>query len=537
MNLRTCGAIVVSLITVTASLQAQTSPVTLDTVSGYSGWGWTALVMHNGLITLATVPAIGGRVMRYDLGTHPSLFVNSAEFGHTYTPSRTAPWHNFGGFKTWPSPQNRWPNNWPPPPTLDAGSYTFRLDTLSQPGDSASVFVASPSEQWVAPKIRYERTATVYRGSTRVRMEQTMINDSSAAQSWGIWGVSQSIVAHQGQSDYQNFWVYFPLNPQSVFGPTGVGAGPHPQDTSSGWKGEIAPGVYGVQFVPSNALLFGDPARGWIAYADLRDSMVFAKTFRIFDGSQYPDGGARISVYESGAAPPQYFEVEVKGPVVPVAPNGGRYTFTEDWWAGKVRGPVLDVDSVGAISARLSYQSGSHLLTGCYGVFYQGSAQAVVVNAGGDVVGEGKTHSVSPLEEFVLQDTMTFPAGASSVQVRVYNETGGFVGVVDTADVALLISSVGDARPGLASGYALAPGYPNPFNNGTVLTFFCPRSASGSLKIFDLLGKEVAVLETGPFSAGEHRARWSPSHVSSGIYIARLEIAGESRIQKLLYLR
>ena len=70
-----------------AILHCQTSNVAIQTVSNYKEWGWdTTIVMQNGLITMATVPAIGGRVMQYDLGSLPSMMVNSSLFGKTYTP-------------------------------------------------------------------------------------------------------------------------------------------------------------------------------------------------------------------------------------------------------------------------------------------------------------------------------------------------------------------------------------------------------------------------------------------------------------------
>ena len=102
-----------------ALLYGQPSTITIQTVSNYNQWKWdTTIVMKNDLITMATVPAIGGRVMQYDLGTLPSMMVNSREFGNKYTPA-SGGYHNFGGFKNWPSPQNVWPGTWPPPPTLD----------------------------------------------------------------------------------------------------------------------------------------------------------------------------------------------------------------------------------------------------------------------------------------------------------------------------------------------------------------------------------------------------------------------------------
>ena len=97
-----------------AILHGQTSNVTIQTVSNYKGWNWdTTIVLQNGLITMATVPSIGGRVMQYDLGSIPSMMINSSLLGKTYTPAQNGYW-NFGGYKTWPSPQSIWPSAWPP---------------------------------------------------------------------------------------------------------------------------------------------------------------------------------------------------------------------------------------------------------------------------------------------------------------------------------------------------------------------------------------------------------------------------------------
>ena len=71
-----------------ATLHSQTPNVTIQTVSNYKGWKWdTTIVMQNDLITMATVPAIGGRVMQYDLGSLPSIMVNSSLLGKKYTPA------------------------------------------------------------------------------------------------------------------------------------------------------------------------------------------------------------------------------------------------------------------------------------------------------------------------------------------------------------------------------------------------------------------------------------------------------------------
>jgi hypothetical protein len=130
--------------------------VSLKSIPNYKQWGWNAIVMQNDFITIATVPAIGARVMQYDLGNLPSVYINSAELGNTYTPTQNVQLHLFGGYKTWPSPQNNWSNGgWPPPPTLDFGTYTV-TDSLSTK-DSVYLVVESQIEKWLSPGIQFIR--------------------------------------------------------------------------------------------------------------------------------------------------------------------------------------------------------------------------------------------------------------------------------------------------------------------------------------------------------------------------------------------
>lgn len=515
------------------ALSAQTSSVSYQDISNYKQWGWNAVVMQNGIITLATVPSIGGRVMQYDLGSLSSVMVNPTLFGKTYTPAQNGQWYNFGGFKTWPAPQSVWPGTWPPPPTLDYGMYTI-VDSV-QTNDSVAVSVLSLTEKWIAPNIRFLRKATIYPGTSRVKMEQTIINNGASDVTWGVWSIVQSIVNHPGKTDYQNFWAYFPLNPKSVWssGDTALGS-------SKAWKGEISPGTYGVQFSPDNAKIFADPDRGWIAYANLSDTVVFARTFPIFDGMDYPDGGARVSVYVSSPASssaPAYMEVEVKGPLVNLAAGGGQYTFTENWWAAKVEGPVLDVDSVGAVAHKLSYSKSPEDLVADYGVFYDGTANLAFVDLQGKVISEGKKYTVSPLEEFHLEEMVTIPDSAKSVEVQVHDSSGAFIGILEAEDISQLPTNVGVTAQKVASEFRLFPNYPNPFNGGTVIRIYSPRVARGSIRIYDILGREVAQLGSGMLTAGEHRYNWNPENLSSGVYIAKLEANGIQMTQKMIYLR
>ncbi|MFZ1977344.1 MAG: T9SS type A sorting domain-containing protein [Bacteroidota bacterium] len=517
----------------TTLLHAQTAGVSLQTIANYNQWGWNAVALQNGFITIAAVPAIGGRIMQYNLGSLQSIFINpdTSLLGKTFTPAPNGQWHNFGGYKTLPAPQEHWnvPGNWPPPPSLDYGAYTI-TDTI-RTNDSVSVEVASPVEQWTTPEISFIRKATLYTGTSRVKMDQTIVNNGTDTLNWSVWSITPSIVHHPNTTDYQNYWVYFPINPNSVYGQSGVS----PQGASNAWKGEIASGVYGIQYTPDNTLIYSDPDNGWIAYADLSDAVVFARTFDIFEGTHYPDS-ARVTVYVSSPSP-LYMEVEVKSPIVELAPGGGKYTFTENWWAAKVQAPILEVNSIGAIARRLSYNPVTQILSSTCGIFYEGIAQTVFLDVNRQILSEGRQHNVSPLNEIQLQDTTAIPNETKTVEIQVHNVNGDLIGVLDSADVSQLLTDVIPKTPALPLEYHPASNYPNPFNPSTTISFTVLQAGPVSLKVFDLMGRQVAELMNRTLAPGTYNTSFDGSHLSSGVYFYRLETGSIRETHKLVLIK
>jgi flagellar hook assembly protein FlgD len=318
-----------------------------------------------------------------------------------------------------------------------------------------------------------------------------------------------------------------------------------PERTSTAWKGEVAPGVYGVQFVADNTKIFADPAKGWIAYTVLSDTVVFVRTFPIFDGEQYPDDGARVTVYVSGNSPPLYMEVEVKGPVVALAATGGNYTFTENWWAAKVRAPVLDVDSVGAIAERLSYNSTTQSLSAIYGVFYKGTAKVTFVDAQGTILTEGQSHTITPLEEFQLQEIVAIPDNAKTVEVLVYNNKDELVGVLESADVSQLLTAVEAKTPAVLSEFRLSANYPNPFNPTTTIRYHLPQATYVDLSIYNVQGQRIQTLVRAYQTVGDYNVQWNGKvngiTAASGVYFARLSAQGNqgtnALVQRMLLIK
>jgi photosystem II stability/assembly factor-like uncharacterized protein len=85
--------------------------------------------------------------------------------------------------------------------------------------------------------------------------------------------------------------------------------------------------------------------------------------------------------------------------------------------------------------------------------------------------------------------------------------------------------------------FEIKQNYPNPFNPTTIFSFSLPSKEFASLKVYDLLGREVATLVDEERSAGEHFVQWNASSFSSGIYIYRLEARKFVETKKLLLMK
>ncbi|MEI7907509.1 MAG: T9SS type A sorting domain-containing protein, partial [Bacteroidota bacterium] len=79
--------------------------------------------------------------------------------------------------------------------------------------------------------------------------------------------------------------------------------------------------------------------------------------------------------------------------------------------------------------------------------------------------------------------------------------------------------------------------YPNPFNPSTTIRFSIPVSGFVSLKIFNVLGKEVAQLVNDERTAGNYSVQFNASAYAGGVYFVRLQTGNALRTAKMVYLK
>ena len=95
----------------------------------------------------------------------------------------------------------------------------------------------------------------------------------------------------------------------------------------------------------------------------------------------------------------------------------------------------------------------------------------------------------------------------------------------------------------IPSDFELSQNFPNPFNPETTIRYGLPREEQVTLKIYNILGKEVATLLSNERkAAGNHVAIWDGRNrrgqlVASGIYVYQLRAGDFSAIRKMAYVR
>ena len=85
--------------------------------------------------------------------------------------------------------------------------------------------------------------------------------------------------------------------------------------------------------------------------------------------------------------------------------------------------------------------------------------------------------------------------------------------------------------------FALEQNYPNPFNPTTTISYQLPEVNRITLKVFDVLGREVATLVNNVEGPGYKTMQWNASGVASGFYFYKLQAGDFTQTKKLILLR
>ena len=101
-----------------------------------------------------------------------------------------------------------------------------------------------------------------------------------------------------------------------------------------------------------------------------------------------------------------------------------------------------------------------------------------------------------------------------------------------------IITGIDDSQQGvIPDKFTLSQNYPNPFNPSTTIRFQIPNSSFVNLKVYDILGNEVATLVNEEKSSGSYEANWNASNLSSGVYFCKLQAGSFVETRKMILLK
>ena len=124
--------------------------------------------------------------------------------------------------------------------------------------------------------------------------------------------------------------------------------------------------------------------------------------------------------------------------------------------------------------------------------------------------------------------------GITGCSTALYNTVTARPNVCFTMIPLLGVTPVSSTMPTV---YSLSQNYPNPFNPVTKINFALPKQGFVTLKIYDVLGREVRTLVNEVKSAGQFSVDFNASEFSSGVYFYRLETDGFSDIKRMMLIK
>ena len=102
-----------------------------------------------------------------------------------------------------------------------------------------------------------------------------------------------------------------------------------------------------------------------------------------------------------------------------------------------------------------------------------------------------------------------------------------------TVDLITSVEQITD--DGLPKEFRLEQNYPNPFNPTTTIQFAVPKTSIVTIKIYDVIGREVATLIDDEYQPGQYKVVFEAGQLATGLYIYRIQ-AGDFRETKKLML-
>jgi hypothetical protein len=156
-------------------------------------------------------------------------------------------------------------------------------------------------------------------------------------------------------------------------------------------------------------------------------------------------------------------------------------------------------------------------------------------------------YGVDVANNYAIVDSFSLPGDISGTDAfprgLAFSNDGktAYVGLFDTRFDRLYrfdkVTGVEEDGQVVVDGYKLSQNYPNPFNPSTKITFELKSSGYTTLKIYDMLGNEVATLVQNELASGSHSVNFNAASLASGTYVYQLNVNGTRITNKMVILK
>ncbi len=140
---------------------------------------------------------------------------------------------------------------------------------------------------------------------------------------------------------------------------------------------------------------------------------------------------------------------------------------------------------------------------------------------------------------FRTDDSSFFRSGINELIFSDANTYGGPSGAAFFATIAFVsgVTGIKEIPDQIPASFLLEQNYPNPFNPSTMIRFSIAKVGYVTLKVYNMLGQEIATLVNGERAAGEYNISWQSNSLPSGVYFYRLSAGTFVEVKKMLLLK
>ncbi|MBI5471242.1 MAG: T9SS type A sorting domain-containing protein [Ignavibacteriae bacterium] len=209
------------------------------------------------------------------------------------------------------------------------------------------------------------------------------------------------------------------------------------------------------------------------------------------------------------------------------------------WGNTQTTGGQLNIASGSSVIATYSDVEGGYAGSGNINVTPNFAPTSFYLQTGSQCIDAGDTTAAfNDLPDLTNPGVARWPSlGGLRNDIGAYGGPGAVV-------IATILTSAPARGDGIAAEFSLEQNYPNPFNPSTSITYYLPevggrKSEVGyvTLKVFDMLGREVATLVNEVEEPGTYTVQWNASSIASGVYLYQLSAGEFVQTRKLMVVR